>query len=87
MRRARAQQKRHRQVGRGVGQDVGRVGDDDPARGRRGPVDLVHAHGVARDDLEAVGGLDHRAGDGVVDEADQRVDARDLGGELELGRS
>ena len=42
--------------------------------------------GVARDDLEPVGGRDHGGRDRIVHEADQRVDARDLGRELQLGR-
>ena len=77
---------RDREVRRGVGQDVRRIGHhDSPRRGRR-PVDLVDADGVARDDLEPVRRLDDGRGDGVVHEADERVDSRDLGGELHLAR-
>ena len=45
---------RPRDVGRRVGQDVRRVGDDDPARARRGDVDVVVADGDVRDDAEPV---------------------------------
>ena len=43
------EQQRHREVGGGVGQDVGRDADRDPAGGGGGEVDVVAADGVVGD--------------------------------------
>ena len=47
------QEERHREVGRGVGQHVGRVGDRDAAGLGRLDVDVVEAHAEVRHELGA----------------------------------
>ena len=66
-----AEDERPRQVGRRLGQHVGRVGDDDAALARRRHVDVVVADGNVATTFEVAPRLEHRAIDGVGHHADQ----------------
>ena len=50
---------RDRVLGGGDRVGLRRVGDDDPALGGGGDVDVVHAHAGAADDPQVVGAVDH----------------------------
>ena len=50
---------RPRELGGRLGEHVGRVRDDDPARARRGDVDVVVADGDVGDDLQSGAGVEH----------------------------
>ena len=58
---------RDRELGRRARQHVGRVRDDDAARGRRGEIDVVDADRVVRDDAQLrARGVEVRPVDAVV---------------------
>jgi hypothetical protein len=77
-------QQGERQVGGALGQHPRRVGDQDPAGGGSGHVDVVVANGHVGDDLQIGGGADHIGGDPVSQLAQQRLLVADV--LLELGR-
>src|SRR5207302_1448807 len=66
-------QQREGEIGGGLGEDVGRVGDDDAASGGGGDVDVVVADGDVRDDLQVGRRGQHLVIDGGDDVADQAV--------------
>jgi len=57
----RAQEQQHGEIGSGVGEDLGRVGDGKAALQRRRHLDMVIAHREGGDDAHALG----QAGDGL----------------------
>ena len=61
-----------RQLGRRLGQDVGRVRHHDPARSRRRHVDVVVPDRDVRHDRELRRGVEHVAVDAVGQHADER---------------
>ena len=74
------------QVGRTVGEDAGRVGDEDAPLGRGGHVDVVIADGHVGEDAAALGGVEHVGVDRVGEQAEHGVGPGDdpsefLGGE------
>ena len=84
---------RERVLGRGDRVGLRRVGDDDPALGRGGDVDVVHADAGAADDAQVVGALDHlgvelrRAADQdpvVVADALEQLLAGPVGAEVDV---
>ncbi len=64
---------------------LGCVGDDDAALGRRGEVDVVHAHSRAADHLQPVGALDQVGGELRRAADDDRVVVADPGGQVAVG--
>ncbi len=72
------QDQRHRDVGRGVGEHAGRIGDEHPAGGAGGDVDVVVAHGDVRDDAQLrPGGVEEGVVDPIAQQRHDRVGARD----------
>jgi hypothetical protein len=70
------------EVSRGLGEDVGSIRDDDPARGRRRHVDVVEADGHVGHHLEIGARGQQRRVDGVGDEADEALAAFESRDEL-----
>ena len=76
------EQQRHRVLGGGDDVRLRRVGDDDPALGRRGNVDVVHADAGPADHLELLRPLDQLGGDLRRRADDQRVVLGDALGDV-----
>ena len=80
------QDQRQREIGRGIRQDVRRVGDDDAPLTRGGDVDVVVADGDVGDDAQSLARFDHRPIDGVGDHRQQRLLAGDAAHQLVVRR-
>ena len=66
---------RHREVGGGIGQHVGRVADRDPARGGRRDVDVVDADRVVGDHAQVGRGGEQLGVDAVGEQRQQTLGA------------
>ena len=73
---------REREVGRGVGEDPGRVADRDSARRGRLHVDVVHTHGVVRDRAQVRRGVDQLGVDRIGEQREQAFEPRRAGEQL-----
>ena len=80
------EEEREGQVGRRVGEHVGRDADGDPARGGGLEVDVVGPDGEVRDRAQARGAVQQLGVDAVGEQAQQRLGVTDAGLELRAGR-
>ena len=79
------EQERHRVLGRGDDVGLGRVHDEDAARGRGRDVDVVEPDACARDDLESVRSGDDLGGDARRRPDDEGLVVADGAGEVARG--
>ena len=78
-------QERPREIGGGIGQHVGGIGDHDPAPGAGRDVDVVVAHRHVGDDAKVGAGVQQRLVDGLADHADQPLLVSQAGEQLRPG--
>lgn len=69
----RGEQERHAEIGGGVGEHAGGVGDEDAATATGIEIDVVHADGIVRDDAEIGSRLEERLVDAIAEERDEGV--------------